>query len=117
MVRSGRGSTITEAVAVFPVPPFAEVTAPVVLTLLPAVVPVTLTVKVQEPLAATVAPARLMLPDPAVAVIVPPPQEPVSPLGVATISPLGNISVKATPVSAAEALQLGIVNIRPVLAF
>ena len=84
---------------------------------MPAVVPVTLTVKVQEPLAATVAPVRLMLPDPAVAVIVPLPHEPVRPLGVATSSPLGNVSVKATPVSAAEALLLVIVNIRLVLAF
>src|ERR1700694_2104909 len=106
---------MTEAVAVLPVPPFAELTAPVVLTLFPAVTPVTFTEKVQDPLAATVAPARLMLAEPAVAVMVPPPHEPVSPLGVATSRPLGKVSVNATPVSATDALELVIVKVRLVL--
>jgi hypothetical protein len=38
--------------------------------------------------------------DPATAVIVPPPQEPVTPLGVETTRPAGNGSVNATPFSA-----------------
>src|SRR5258708_23152620 len=115
MVRSGMPTTITEAVAVFPVPPLVEVTAPVVLTLFPPVVPVTLTTKGQIPLAATVPPVRLTLPEPAVAVMVPPPQEPVSPFGVATTNPLGKRSVTATPVRAAAALELVLLNVRLVL--
>src|SRR5438270_637211 len=55
--------------------------------------------KVHEELAATVEPERVTVPVPAVAVIVPPPQLPESPLGVATTSPAGKLSVNATPVS------------------
>ncbi len=76
-----------------------EVIALVTLFFVPAVVPVTLTAKVHAPLPASVAPNRLTPFDPAVAVIVPPPQLPVSPLGVETTRPAGNVSVKATPVS------------------
>jgi len=65
--------------------------------LLPAVVPVTFTEKVHELLVAMVAPDRLMEPDPAVAVMVPPPQLPVSPLGLETTRPAGSASVKPTP--------------------
>jgi len=42
-------------------------------------------------------PASVMVFEPAV--IVPPPQLPVKPLGAATASPAGNVSLKATPVS------------------
>lgn len=48
---------------------------------------------------AIVPPVRLIVPDPAVAVGVPP-HVLVRPLGVATTSPLGKLSVKATPASA-----------------
>jgi hypothetical protein len=82
-----------------PVPPWVEVTFPVVLFLAPAVVPVTLTLKVQEELAAKLAPDKLMTPAPAVAVMVPPPQLPVSPLGEPTIRPDGSESLKPIPVS------------------
>ena len=51
---------------------------------------------------ASVAPDRLTLPDPAVAVMVPPPHEPVSPFGVATTTLAGNVSVNAIPVSGTE---------------
>ncbi len=44
------------------------------------------------------APDKLTVPEPVVAVIVPPPQLPLSPLGVATTRLAGNISVKPTPV-------------------
>ncbi len=78
------GGAFTFRIAVLlvaPVPPSVEVTAPVVLLLLPAVVPVTSTEKVHDEPAAgdavSVPPLRLMLPLPAVAVIVPLPQEPV----------------------------------------
>jgi hypothetical protein len=77
-----------------------EVTVLVVLVCTPIAMPVTFTENVQEAPAASVAPDRLMLFDPAVAVIVPP-HEPVTPFGVDTISPDGNVSVNASPVSGA----------------
>src|SRR5204863_1450445 len=48
----GAATTVIIAVAMFPVPPFVEVTAPVVLVFTPTVVPVTVTLNVQVPLAA-----------------------------------------------------------------
>src|SRR6266550_3212246 len=95
----GAAPTVTLAKAVPPVPPSTEVTAPVVLFFVPAVVPVTFTLKVHDALATSVATVKLMLPDPATAVIVPPPQLPVSPFGVETTRPAGNVSVKPTPVN------------------
>src|SRR5262249_39333745 len=83
----------------------------VVLILKPGVVLVTLIENVQDVAAARVAPKRLTLPLPAVAVMLPPPHEPVRPLGVATRSPAGNGSLSATPVSAVEALGLVIVKV------
>jgi len=53
-----------------------------------------------------------MLLEPAVAVIFPPPQEPVSPFGVATNRPVGSGSVKLTFVSGAAILFV-IVNVKP----
>ncbi len=76
---------------------FAE-TGLVVLTCGPAVTPVMFTLKVHELLMASVAPESETVADPAVAVMIPPPQVPVSPLGVAMASPEGNESVKETPV-------------------
>jgi hypothetical protein len=48
---------------------------------------------------------------PAAAVIVPAPQEPVSPLGEAIVRPAGNVSTKATPVRATE-LAAGFVIVK-----
>ena len=96
----GGATTLMDAEAVPPVPPSTEVTCPVVLFLVPAAVPVTLTEKVQDVLAARLAPERLTLFEAATAVIVPPPQEPVSPLGVETTRPAGNVSLNPTPDSA-----------------
>lgn len=87
-----------DAIAVFPVPPLVELTV-TLLSWTPAVVPVTLTLNVQFELVARVAPDSETVPVPGVAVIVPPPQPPVKPLGVATVSPDGRVSVKLTPVS------------------
>src|SRR5262245_35253664 len=101
--------TVTEALAVLPVPPLVDVTGPVVLVSRPVVVAVTLTENVQLVLGARVAPERLTLPLPAVAVMVPPPHDPDSPLGVATTSPAGNGSLNATPVSAKP---LGLVMVK-----
>jgi hypothetical protein len=95
----GGASTLRLAVAVPPVPPSVEVTLPVVLTCNPATVPVTFTENVQEALAAIVPPLRLITFVPCVAVIVPAPQEPVSPLGVEITKPAGSVSLKPTPVS------------------
>ena len=103
--------TLKIAVAVLPVPPFVELTAPVVLVKTPGVAPVTFTLKVQLVATAIVAPVRLTALDPAVAVMVPPPQVPASPLGVATVIPAGSVSVKATPVNAAV-LAAGFVTVK-----
>jgi hypothetical protein len=111
MLTAGGGSIFRLAVAVLPLAAFADVTAPVVLTRFPPAVAVTLTINVHEALAATVPPERLTLFEPAAAVMVPPPHEPVSPLGVATTSPAGNVSVNATPVSAAV-LPAGLVMVK-----
>jgi hypothetical protein len=92
-----------------------EVTALVVLFLVPALVPVTFTVKLQKALAASVAPDWLTLDEPAVAVIVPPPHEPVSPFGVATTRPAGSVSLNPTPLSDIPALGFERVNVRVVV--
>jgi hypothetical protein len=83
--------------AVPPVPPSVEETLPVVLFFAPAVVPITFTEKVHDPLAAIVPPERLTMPEPAPAVTVPAPHVPVAPFGVDTTKPAGSASVKATP--------------------
>src|SRR5947209_18213922 len=94
----GGASTLMLAVAVPPVPPSVEVTFPVVLLCNPAAMPVTFTENVQEALAAIVPPLRLITFVPCVAVIVPPPQEPVRPFGVEITRPAGSVSLKPTPV-------------------
>ena len=88
-----------EEEAEFPVPPLVEVIAPVVFRKVPAALAVTLTAKVHEPLAGILPPVKLIPPEPAPAVIVPLPHEPVSPFGVATASPEGSTSVNAIPAS------------------
>jgi hypothetical protein len=70
------------AEAVPPLPDSVEVTVLVVFFCVPEVMPVTFTTKVHEALAARVAPEKLTLFEPAAAVIAPPPQLPVKPLGV-----------------------------------
>ena len=108
---------MTLAEAVLPLPPSVEVTALVTLFCMPALTPETFTAKLQEPFAAKVALARLTLADPAVAVIVPPPQPPVSPMGVETIKPAGNESVKLIPLSEAPELGLDKVKVKVVVPF
>jgi hypothetical protein len=65
----------------------------------PATVPVTFTEKVQVLLCASVDPDRLTMLLPAVAMIEPPPQEPVSPFGVEITKPAGKVFENATPVT------------------
>jgi hypothetical protein len=95
----GGATTVMLALAVLPVPALADVTVTLLL-LAPAAAPVTFTTMVQEPETGSVAPDREMEELPADAVIVPPPQLPVSPLGDAICNPVGKLSVNATPASA-----------------
>lgn len=101
IVTVGGGSTFRLAEAVLPGPALVDVTVPVVFVRSPPMVPLTVTLNVQELLTPIVAPESVTLLEPAVAVMVPPPQVPFKPLGVARISPGGNESLKPTPVSAA----------------
>lgn len=107
--------TVMVAVAVPPLPASLEVIADVVLTFVPVLVPATFIENVQEPLAAMVAPVRLALLPPAVAVMVPPPQDPERPLGVATTRPAGRASVNPTPVTLVELLGLVMVKLSDVV--
>jgi hypothetical protein len=100
----GGATTLMLADAVPPVPPSVDVTFPVVLFLVPALVPVTFTANVHEVDDATVAPVRLTTFVACVAVIVPPPHDPVSPFGVETTNPAGKVSLNPTPVSVAAVL-------------
>ena len=96
-LNGARLATVREALAVFPVPPFVEVTEAESLNT-PTIVPVTLTTTVQFEPAGRVPPVSAMEVDPAVAVVVPPQVE-VSPFGVATTSPAGSVSLNASPVN------------------
>lgn len=103
--------TVSCADAVAPVPPFAAVTLPVVLVNVPVEVAWTSTENVQAPFTVSVAPESMMVFVPEAAVMAPPPQLPVTLLGVATTSPAGNVSVKPTPVSA-TAFPAGFVSVK-----
>ncbi len=74
----------------------------------------TLKLKVHEPAPAIVPPESDTLCEPAAAAIVPVPQVPVRPLGVAMINPLGKESVKATPANARDEFGLDMVKLREV---
>ena len=55
-----------------------------------------------------------MVDEPATAVMVPPPHVPDKPLGVATTSPAGRLSVKLKPVNVVEVLGLLMLNVSAV---
>jgi hypothetical protein len=97
------------------VPPSVEVTC-TELFFTPAVVPCTLTETVQLALAASVPAERLMEPEPATAVAVPP-QVLLNALGVATTNPAGRLSVKAIPVSVTLVFGFWMVNVSEVVPF
>ncbi len=84
------------AVAAGPIGVLPESNGSVVFVSRPAGAPVAVTSTVKEQLApgAKVAPAKLIMFVAATAVIVPPPQDPVTPLGVATTKPAGSVSLK-----------------------
>ena len=71
-----------------------------------------ITVKVEEVFAASVAPDKLTVSEPAVAVMVPPPHDPVSPLGFATVIPASRVSVKLTVKSETVVLGFATVKLR-----
>ena len=81
---------------------------------MPSVVPWTFKEMLHEALAARVPAERLTEPEPAVAVVVPV-QVVVNPLGVATISPAGRVSIKDNPVSEEAALGLLMLNVNDVV--
>ena len=110
----GGASTVRNAVALPPAPAFVWMGL-VKLTFPPAAVPVTLTENVHEAPCASVAPERMMLLVPAVAVMVPPPHEPLRPFGVDTTSPDGSESVKPTPLAPAGPVTPPIVKDSEVL--
>ena len=89
--------TVRLADAVLPLPPFVELTV-TLLFFTPVVVPWTLTETVQLAFGARLAPERLTVEEPAVAVAVPP-HVLFRLEGVATTKPAGRLSVNATPVS------------------
>jgi hypothetical protein len=94
-----------------PLPPLSKAVTVTVLFFEPALVPFTLTEKVHEAPIASVALEREMVPVPAVAVMLPPPHDPVRPLGVETATPDGKVSVKAMPVSV-DTLVAGLVIVK-----
>jgi hypothetical protein len=117
-VIDGGASTVTVAVLeVEPVPPSRELTVPVVLFFAPTVVPVTFKKNAQLIPAAIVPPERLIVLDPANALMVPAPQVPVTPLGVPTTNPAGSVSVNETPVNATAALEFDTVKFKEVVPF
>src|SRR5215472_9833565 len=117
MLIVGAAAALRFAVAVVPVPPFVELTGPVVLMKFPAAVAVTFTTTVQLAPTAAVAPLSETLPEPAAAVAVPP-QLFTNAFGVATTVPVGSESVKATPLSATVLAEgLLIVKVSEVVPF
>src|SRR6266853_736268 len=113
-VMVGGEATVRLADAVFPVPPFVEVTLPVVLVYWPDAAPVTVTLNWHWLLIAIVAPVSAM---PVGAVVVKVPPQTVAE-ALATVRPVGSVSVKATPVSGSTfAAGLVMVKVREVVAF
>ena len=114
----GGATTAILADAVAPVPPWVEVTLPVVLFLAPAAVPVTFTLNVQVPPPwVTVAPDKLITLVPWMAVIVPGRHVPLSPLGVEITRSAGSVSLKPTPVRSVVPLLLVTVKVSEVEPF
>ena len=94
---AGEGElTVRLSDAVLPVPPLVDETAPLVFAYVPALVEVTLTVRVHVLPADTGPPLRLTLFPPAVALTVPPQVLDVT-AGVVFITPPGYVSENATP--------------------
>src|SRR5579859_1884392 len=114
LVIDGGEATVKLAEAVLPVPPLVEVTFPVVLVYCPETAPVTVTLNWHWLLTAMVAPVSA-IPVGDVVVSVPPQTVEEE---LATVSPVGSVSVNATPFRASVlAAGLVIVKVREVVAF
>ncbi len=100
LVKVGALMTFKVAVAVFPLPPLVEPTAPVALVLAPSVVPLTSILTVQVVLAPIVPPDKLMM-DVFCVAVRSPPQEFVKPFGVLMSKPDGKVSEKDNPLKVA----------------
>src|SRR5581483_7104310 len=113
----GGANTLSVAVLlVVPVPPSVDEIAPVIFAIAPAVVPVTLTVIVQEVLVPTVPPERLTVVSPAAGVKVPL-QLLTTPGVAATCRPDGNVSLNASPLKPTVVFGLVIVKVIVVVPF
>ncbi len=109
--------TTIAATAAAPTIPPSAMTVDVVFACVPNPTPRTCNEKVQELPAVSVAPVKLIKLEPAAAVIVPAPQEPVRPFGVFTTNPTGSGSVKEIPVRGITfAAGLVTVKLRAVLS-
>src|SRR6266852_3631543 len=110
----GGATTVRPAEAVLPVPPLLEVTLPLVLVYDPAVAPVTVTLNWHWLLVLMPAPDNVI---PVGAVVVSVPPQIVAEL-LATVKPVGSVSVNPTPVSATGFVAgLVMVNVRDVVPF
>lgn len=112
---TGGDTTVMIAVAVLPSKLSSETTVLVTLDATPGVPPKTETLNVQDPPAGIVAPVRLIKDRPEAALIVPPPQFPIT--APATVSPKGRLSLKPTPVRAAVPFGLVTVKLTVVVVF
>jgi hypothetical protein len=112
MVGGTKAMTVRVAVAVPPVPPFVEVTLPVVFVAAPTVLSVTVTVTVQLAPPLIVAPLKLMVPEPTVLLVSVPFVQVVEPTE-AMVMPEGNVSVTPTPLRVTpEGLGFVMVKVR-----
>src|SRR5581483_5878385 len=111
-VKSG-ATTVVDALAVFPVPPLVEDTLPVVLFFKPSVEPVTVTLKVQVPLGAMLAPLKAIALVAAVVASVPPHCDAEE---SGTVNPAGSVSLNATPVSVVVVFGFVIVKLNVVVS-
>src|SRR5262249_15910702 len=114
LVMLGGLATVRFELAVLPVPPLVELTLPVVLVYWPEAAPVTVTENWHWPLVAMPAPLRSMPVGPAVFNLPPHTVD----LALATVKPVGHVSVNATPVRAIGlAAGLVMVKVNEVVAF
>jgi hypothetical protein len=102
--------TYNVEVAVLPVPPFVELTFPVVFTYVPEEEAVTVAVTVQLLFSATVPALSMMTLSPAVPVIVPPHWNVDT--FAERVMPVGRVSIKAMPLKARLGLIFVMVKIR-----
>jgi hypothetical protein len=104
--------TVKVSLAVFPIPPFVDITFPLVLLYVPPVPLVTSTTTTHVPLAAIVPPLKLSVVSPPPGANVGVPQFVVVAFGTpATTTSVGRLSVNETPVSATPLFGFVIVNV------